>query len=83
MISKMEKFKEKFDKILINTLGISQEDIKPDTHFINDLGADSLDLVELTMKFEKEFNITIPDIVVEKLLTIGDAEEYLKTTLTI
>ena len=83
MISKMEKFKEKFDKILINTLGINQEDIKPDTYFINDLGVDSLDLVELTMKFEKEFNITIPDIVVEKLLTIGDAEEYLKTTLTI
>jgi len=77
----MENFKKTFDKLLIDTLGISQEDIKPDTHFTNDLGADSLDLVELTIEFEKTFNIVIPDEDVERLQTIGDAEGYLKNKL--
>lgn len=77
----MENFKKTFDNLLINTLGISQEDIKPDTYFTNDLGADSLDLVELTIEFEKAFNIVIPDNDVEQLQTIGDAEGYLKNKL--
>ncbi|MBL1232475.1 MAG: acyl carrier protein [Flavobacteriales bacterium] len=74
----MENFKKTFDKLLIDTLGISQEDIKFDVHFTNDLGADSLDLVELTIEFEKVFKITIPDKDVEQLQTIGDVESYLK-----
>lgn len=74
----MENFKERFDKLLIDKLGVSQEDIKPDTHFTNDLGADSLDLVEFTMKLEKEFNITIPDEDTEQIHTVGDAEAYLR-----
>jgi acyl carrier protein len=77
----MENFKKTFDKLLINTLGISQEDIKFDVHFTNDLGADSLDLVELTIEFEKVFKITIPDNDVEQLQTIGDVESYLKNKL--
>ncbi len=77
----MENFKKTFDKLLIDTLGISQEDIKSETHFTNDLGADSLDLVELTIEFEKAFNIVIPDNDVEQLQTIGDAEGYLKNRL--
>jgi acyl carrier protein len=77
----MKNFKQKFDKLLIDILGISQEDIKPETRFTNDLGADSLDLIEFTMALEKEFNITIPDDDVERLQTIGDAEGYLKNKL--
>lgn len=77
----MENFKKIFDKLLINTLGISQEDIKFDVHFTNDLGVDSLDLVELTIEFEKVFKITIPDNDVEQLQTIGDVESYLKNKL--
>lgn len=57
----MKDFKERFDKLLIDKLGVSQEDIKPDTKFTEDLGADSLDMVELIMEFEKEFNLAIPD----------------------
>ncbi len=77
----MENFKQKFDTLLMNTLCINQEDIKPETHFINDLGADSLDLVEFTMALEKEFNITIPDDDIEQLITIGDAMKYIKAKI--
>lgn len=74
----MENFKTTFDNLLIDTLGISHEDIKPEAKFAEDLGADSLDLVELTIEFEKVFNIVIPDTDVEQLQTIGDVESYLK-----
>ena len=77
----MENFKTTFDNLLIDTLGISQEDIKPEAKFAEDLGADSLDLVELTIEFEKAFNIVIPDNDVEQLQTIGDAERYLNNKL--
>lgn len=77
----MENFKTTFDNLLINTLGISQEDIKSEVHFTNDLGADSLELVELTIEFEKAFKIIIPDSDVERLKTIGDAENYLRNKL--
>ena len=77
----MENFKQKFDNLLIDTLCIHQEDIKPEAHFTSDLGADSLDLVEFTMKLEKEFNITIPDDDVEQLITIGDAMKYIKSKI--
>lgn len=77
----MENFKERFDKLLIDKLGVSQEDIKPDAKFTDDLGADSLDMVELIMEFEKEFNVAIPDDDGEQIITIDDAMKYLKSKL--
>lgn len=74
----MENFKERFDKLLIDKLGVSQEDLKPEAKFTDDLGADSLDMVELIMEFESEFSITIPDEDTEQIHTVGDAEAYLR-----
>jgi acyl carrier protein len=79
----MENFKERFDKLLIDKLGVSQEDLKPEAKFTDDLGADSLDMVELIMEFESEFKVTIPDDDTEEILTVIDAEEYLKSKLNI
>ena len=78
----MENFKEKFEKILIEKFGITQEDIQTEVNFINDLKADSLDMVELTMEFEKTFLITIPDEDAEKIITVGDAQRYLTERLS-
>ena len=58
-------------------LGVNPEQVTPNASFIEDLGADSLDIVELVMEFEKEFNIDIPDEDAEKLRTVGDALKYL------
>lgn len=77
----MDDFKTKFDNLLIDKLGVSQEDIKPEAKFNEDLGADSLDMVEVIMEFESEFNITIPDEDTEQINTVGDAEGYLKNKL--
>jgi acyl carrier protein len=77
----MKDFKIRFEKLLIDKLGVSQEDIKPEAQFTEDLGADSLDMVELIMEFESEFNITIPDDDTEQIHTVSDAEEYLKSKL--
>ena len=79
----MENFKERFEKLLIDKLGVSQEDIKPEAKFTDDLGADSLDMVELIMEFESEFKVTIPDDDTEEILTVKNAEEYLKNKLNI
>lgn len=79
----MENFKERFDKLLIDKLGVSQEDIKPEAKFTDDLGADSLDMVELIMEFESEFKVTIPDDDTEEILTVKNAEEYLKNKLNV
>lgn len=79
----MKDFKERFDKLLIDKLGVSQEDIKPEAKFTDDLGADSLDMVELIMEFESEFKVTIPDDDTEEILTVKNAEEYLKNKLNI
>ncbi len=65
-------------KIIAEKLGVDESEITPESHFINDLGADSLDTVELIMEFEKEFNISIPDEDAEKIQTVGDAIEYIK-----
>ncbi|MBR9832374.1 acyl carrier protein [bacterium] len=78
----MDNFKMKFNNLLIDKLGVSQEDIKPDAKFTEDLGADSLDMVELIMEFEKEFNLAIPDEDTETLNTVSDAEDYLKNKLS-
>lgn len=77
----MENFKERFDKLLIDKLGVSQEDIKPYAKFTEDLGADSLDMVELIMEFEIEFNLTIPDEDTETIHMVSDAEKYLKNKM--
>jgi len=68
---------EKVKDIIANELGVEREKLSDDASFIDDLGADSLDIVELVMEFEKEFNIDIPDEDAEKLRTVGDALAYL------
>ena len=68
----------KVKSIIVEKLGVEESDITPDASFTNDLGADSLDTVELIMEFEKEFDITIPDEDAEKISTVGDATTYLK-----
>ena len=77
----MDDFKQRFDKLLIDKLGVSEEDLKPDVKFIDDLGADSLDMTELIVELEKAFGIIIYDEDVEKIITIGNAEQYLKSRL--
>jgi acyl carrier protein len=68
---------EKVKDIIANELGVEREKLTEGASFIDDLGADSLDIVELVMEFEKEFNIEIPDEDAEKLRTVGDALAYL------
>lgn len=68
----------KVKEIIINKLGVEESQITPSASFINDLGADSLDTVELIMEFEKTFNITIDDSDAEKIQTVGDAVTYLQ-----
>jgi len=67
---------ERIARIIVDQLGVSQEEITPDASFIDDLGADSLDIVELVMAMEEEFDIEIPDDEAEKIQTIGDALSY-------
>jgi acyl carrier protein len=68
---------EKVKDIIEKELGVEREKLVDSASFIDDLGADSLDIVELVMEFEKEFNIDIPDEEAEKLRTVGDAIAYL------
>jgi acyl carrier protein len=65
-------------EIITERLGVSKEEVRPEASFIDDLGADSLDIVELVMAMEEEFDIEIPDEDAEKIQTIGDAIAYLK-----
>ncbi|NLT49654.1 MAG: acyl carrier protein [Ignavibacteria bacterium] len=67
----------KVKEIVIDKLGVEESQITPEASFTNDLGADSLDIVELVMGFESEFNISIPDEDAEKITTVGDAVKYL------
>jgi acyl carrier protein len=69
----------KVREIIVNKLGVDAGQITPAASFTNDLGADSLDTVELVMEFEKAFNIQIPDEDAEKISTVGDAINYLKS----
>lgn len=68
---------EQVRKIIVDKLGVKPEDVKEDATFVNDLGADSLDVVEFVMEVEKEFNITIPDEDAAKLEKVGDAVKYI------
>ncbi len=73
-----EALEEKVKTIIAKELGVEMEKLTPDASFMEDLGADSLDIVELVMEFEKEFNIDIPDEDAEKMRTVGDALNYLR-----
>jgi acyl carrier protein len=65
-------------KIIVEKLGVDENEVTPEASFTNDLGADSLDTVELIMEFEKEFNISIPDEQAEQIQTVGQAISYLE-----
>ena len=65
-------------EIIVDKLGVDESEVTPEASFTNDLGADSLDTVELIMEFEKEFNIAIPDDQAEKISTVGDAVTYIE-----
>jgi acyl carrier protein len=69
---------DKVKKIIIEQLGVDENDISMDSSFIDDLGADSLDIVELIMALEEEFDLEIPDSEAEKITTVGDAVDYIK-----
>ncbi len=68
---------DRIKKIIVDQLGVDEEKITEDSSFIDDLGADSLDIVELIMAFEEEFDIEIPDEDAEKMKTVRDAVKYL------
>ncbi len=69
---------EKVKTIIVEQLGVSETSVTTDASFIDDLGADSLDIVELVMALEEEFDIEIPDTDAEKVVTVGDVVEYIK-----
>jgi len=72
---------ETVKKVVVEQLGVEKEKIEPTSSFIDDLGADSLDLVELVMAFEETFDIEIPDEAAEKILSIQDAVDYISNKL--
>ncbi len=74
----MSNIADRVKKIIIDKLGVDEAAVKNEANFINDLGADSLDTVELIMEFEKEFDVSIPDEQAEKITTVGDAITYLE-----
>ena len=74
----MSEIAEKVKAIIVEKLSVDAADVKDEACFTNDLGADSLETVELMMDLEKEFNITIPEEVSEKITTVGQAIEYIE-----
>jgi len=74
----MSEIAEKVKGIIIDKLGVEESEVTAEASFTNDLGADSLDTVELIMEFEKEFNISIPDEQAENIATVGDSISYLE-----
>lgn len=72
---------DKVREIIVEQLGVKPEEVTPEASFVDDLGADSLDTVELVMAFEEEFGIEIPDEDAEKIRTVGDAFKYLQEKL--
>ncbi|WP_105897274.1 acyl carrier protein, partial [Haemophilus influenzae] len=69
---------ERVKKIIVEQLGVKEEDVKPEASFVEDLGADSLDTVELVMALEEEFDIEIPDEEAEKITTVQSAIDYVQ-----
>lgn len=78
----MSDIASKVTNIIVDKLGVEESEVTGEASFANDLGADSLDTVELIMEFEKEFNISIPDEHAEKIVTVGDAVTYLTDNAT-
>ena len=76
----MSDVSEKVTAIIIDKLGVDENEVTNDASFTNDLGADSLDTVELIMEFEKEFDIQIPDDKAEAIATVGDAVAFIEST---
>lgn len=74
----MSDIKSKVASIIVDKLGVDESEVTSEANFTNDLGADSLDTVELIMEFEKEFNIAIPDDQAEKIATVGQAVDYIE-----
>jgi acyl carrier protein len=68
---------EKVKAVIVDQLGVEEDDINEDAAFVDDLGADSLDIVELVMALEEEFGVSIPDEQAEKIKTVGDAVEFI------
>ena len=68
---------DKVKEIVVEQLGVDADDVNIDSTFIDDLGADSLDIVELIMSFEEEFNVEIPDEIAEKIQTVKDTVDYI------
>jgi acyl carrier protein len=77
-VGKPVAVEERIKKIIAEQLGVEEEEVVPEASFVDDLGADSLDTVELVMALEEEFDIEIPDEDAEKILTVGRAIEYIK-----
>jgi acyl carrier protein len=73
-----ENLQERLYALVANHLGLEREDLAPEAHILDDLGADSLDVVELVMALEESFNIVVPDEDVERLQTIADVQQYLE-----
>lgn len=73
----MSDIRNKVVSIIVDKLGVEESEVTNEASFTNDLGADSLDTVELIMEFEKEFNLSIPDEEAEKIGTVGDAVKYI------
>ena len=74
----MSDISTRVKKIIVDKLGVDENEVTTEASFTNDLGADSLDTVELIMEFEKEFGITIPEDQAEKISTVGDAISYIE-----
>ena len=74
----MSSVEQRVVDIVAEQLGVDRDKVKRETHFINDLGADSLDTVELVMELEEEFDINIPDDAAEKIETVGQAIDYIE-----
>ncbi len=75
----MSNIAERVNKIIVEKLGVDESEVTREASFTNDLGADSLDTVELIMEFEKEFDISIPDEQAENIQTVGNAVDYLES----
>ncbi len=74
----MSDIASRVNSIIVDKLGVDESEVTAEASFTNDLGADSLDTVELIMEFEKEFNLAIPDDQAEKIATVGDAIKYIE-----
>ncbi|MEA3446648.1 MAG: acyl carrier protein [Bacteroidota bacterium] len=74
----MSDIEQKVRAIIIDKLGVEEDEVTSEASFTNDLGADSLDTVELIMEFEKEFDISIPDDMAESIGTVGDAIKFIE-----